>query len=290
MGDGNGGTVMGELGANSYGKDGVRLVAVRRHPDRHELRDLTVDLRLEGDFGAAYTSGDNSAVLPTDTMRATVYALATEHLTGDIELFGRALAERLLVACPAADRAEVSIGEHAWTRAEVAGQPHPHAFVGGAGRWTAVVGCDRRAGCRVRSGLGGLVLLKTTGSSFTGFLRDEYTVLPEADDRILATEVGAEWEYVPGTEDGFAAGRERVREVLIEAFAGHDESRSVQHTLYAMGGAALAAEPRIQRISLTLPNRHHLPVDLSPFGQDTAAGVFVATDRPYGVIQATVER
>lgn len=280
------------MGANGYGKDGARLVLVRRDADHHELRDLTVNLRLEGDFAAVYTEGDNSPVLPTDTMRATVYALATEHLTGAIEDFGRVVAERLLAATPAAERAAVSITENRWTRLSPGGHPHPHAFTADQGhRWTAHVTVDRPDTATVTSGIAGLVLLRTTGSSFTGFRRDEYTVLPEAEDRILATELTATWEYRPGpTFGGFAATREAVRDALLEAFAGHGDSRSVQHTLYVLGQAVLTARPEVERITLRMPNLHHLTVDLSPFGQDNAGEVFVATDRPYGVIEGTVER
>jgi urate oxidase len=280
------------MGGNRYGKDGVRLVTVRRHPDRHELRDLTLDLRLAGDFAEVYTAGDNSPVLPTDTMRSTVYALAREHLTGDIELFGRALAERLLRATPAARSAEVSIAEHTWARVPVGGVPHPHTFVGaGDERATATVTVDRDGSATARSGIAGLLVLKTTGSSFTGFRRDEYTVLADADDRILATELAARWEYRPAwPETGFGGCRQAVRQVLLEAFAGHDDSRSVQHTLYVLGDAVLAARPEIERITFTLPNRHHVAADLSPFGQDNEGEVYVATDRPFGVIEGTVER
>jgi urate oxidase len=288
------------MSGNSYGKDGVRLVTVRRHPDRHELRDLTIDLRLAGDFADVYTAGDNSPVLPTDTMRSTVYALAGEHLTGDIEHFGRVLAERLLLATPAARLAEVSITEHSWAPVQVGGRPHPHTFVGaGEERATAVVTVERDGPAAARSGIAGLLVLKTTGSSFTGFRRDEYTVLADADDRILATELTARWEYRPawpeagfgaGFSAGFGACREAVRRLLLEAFAGHHDSRSVQHTLYVLGDAVLAARTDIERITLSLPNRHHVLADLSPFGQDNAGEVYVATDRPFGVIEGTVER
>jgi urate oxidase len=283
--------VTASMGANRYGKDGIRLVLVRRDTDRHALRDLTVDVRLEGDFARVHTAGDNAPVLPTDTMRSTVYALAQEHLTGPIEAFGAALARRFLAASPAATTAQVSLREHGWARAEVAGAAHPHAFVGGsAEQATAVVTAHRSGTVETRSGLTGLVVLKTSGSAFSGFLRDEFTVLAETDDRILATEVTAEWRY----DDAAAAPsydevRAAARRTLVETFATHD-SQSVQHTLYAMGAAVLAASAGITRVWLRMPNKHHVPVDLSGFGIAGDRAVFVATDRPYGVIEGTVER
>jgi urate oxidase len=281
------------LGANRYGKDGIRLVLVRRgaaEDDPHDLRDLTVDVRLEGDFDAVHTDGDNSAVLPTDTMRSTVYALAQQHLTGSIEQFGAALTERFLDASPAAHTAEVRLREHAWSRAGGRGRPHPHAFVGGSAECsTATVTRSRSAGLDVRSGIAGLAVLKTRGSAFSGFLRDEYTVLAETGDRILATEVSAEWSYGAGAEPAYDDIRATARAALVTTFSEHD-SESVQHTLYAMGAAVLAGCAVVSRVGLRMPNKHHVPVDLAALGIANDRAVYVATDRPFGVIEAEVLR
>ena len=276
------------MGANRYGKDGVRLVLVRRGEGdggRDVLRDLTVDLRLSGDFEDVHTEGDNSPVLPTDTMRSTVYALAQDHLTGAIEDFASALGHRLLDASPAAYVAEVAIREHSWLPAA---DDVPHAFVGGA---PEAASCEvvvaRDTGPDVISGIEGMAVLKTTGSAFSGFLRDDYTVLAETDDRILATSVTATWQ-----QDGrtYEDTRTRIRAALLDTFARHDDSQSVQHTLWAMGRAALAAAPEVVAVDLRMPNKHHVLVDLSPFGIANDRAVYVATDRPYGVIEGTVER
>jgi len=281
------------MGPNRYGKDGIRLVLVRRgrsgnEPD--ELRDLTVDVRLEGDFDAVHTEGDNAPVLATDTMRSTVYALAQEHLTGAVEDFGATLARRYLHAAPAAEVAEVTLREHAWTRTEVGGAPHPHAFTAGpAAVSTAVVTAHRSGAVGVRSGIAGLTVLKTTDSAFSGFLRDEFTVLAETEDRILATEVTADWTYLEGSAPSYDEIRATARRALLESFATH-ESKSVQHTLYAMGEALLAACADVSEVSMRMPNKHHIAVDLSPFGIENDRAVFVATDRPFGVIEGTVTR
>jgi urate oxidase len=278
------------MGTNSYGKDGIRLVLVRREPRRHELRDLTVGIRLAGDFDRVHIEGDNSAVLPTDTMRSTVYALAQEHLTGCIEDFGVAVARRLLSVTPAASTARVELVEHRWTRSSVAGALHAHAFESGsAERATASVTVDRGGQVDVHSGLDGLSLLKTTDSAFSGFLRDELTVLPETEDRILATEVAADWAHLPGHTPAYDVERAAARRALVETFASH-RSRSVQHTLHAMGAALLAACPDAADVHLRLPNKHHVAVDLQAVGLTNDRAVFVATDRPYGVIEGTVTR
>jgi urate oxidase len=279
------------MGANRYGKDGIRLVLVRRGT-RHELRDLTVAVRLEGDFDRVHTDGDNAPVLATDTMRSTVYALAQQHLTGAIEDFGIALAARYLDAAPAASLAEVTLHEHGWSRADVDGEPHPHTFTGGIAEAATATVTVRRSGgpAVVRSGITGLTLLKTTGSAFSGFLRDEFTVLAETEDRILATELTADWAFLlDGRTPSYDDVRTTARRTLVQAFATHD-SKSVQHTLYAMGAALLEKCDDVREVSMRMPNKHHVAVDLSPFGIDNDRAVFVATDRPFGVIEGTVTR
>ena len=277
---------MSDLTWNRYGKSRIRLVKVRRSRDPHELVDLTVDVQLEGAFDTVYVDGDNGPCLATDTMKNTVYAMARRHPIDHVETFGLALADHFL-AKPSVSRARIRIIEQPWERLATGGQPHPHAFVqAGAEHWTTVVTRDAD-GTEIVSGLENLVVLKTTDSAFAGFPRDEYTTLPDTADRIMATSITASWSYGPGASD-FSA-RARVRRALVETFAAH-VSRSVQHTLYAMGESALAACAEVTAITLTLPNRHHLLVDLTPFGLDNPNEIFVATDQPYGLIEATIRR
>jgi len=274
------------LAWNRYGKSRIRLVKVRRAADPHAIVDLTLDVQLEGAFDAVYVEGDNRSCHATDTMKNTVYAFARRDPIDAVEPFAIRLADHF-IAKPPVSRVTITVVEHPWSAVAVKGGTHPHAFVqSGAGEWTASVTRDA-TGVQVASGVTNLVVLKTTDSAFSGFPRDQYTTLPETDDRILATSMTASWKYRPGTTD-FAA-RDRVRAALIETFAGH-LSLSVQHTLYAMGEAALAACADITEITLTLPNRHHLLVDLRPFGLDNPNEVFVATDQPYGLIEATIAR
>ena len=277
---------MSELAWNRYGKARVRLVKVRRQHDPHELVDLTIDVQLEGAFEPVYVSGDNHPCVATDTMKNTVYAFARSDDIAHVELFAEKLAGHFAKQ-PAVARVRISATEQPWQRVSVGGRPHPHAFVQAGGeQWTAVVTHDSE-GIQIVSGVTNLVLLKTTDSAFAGFAGDRFTTLSETTDRILATAVTASWRYRPGMRD-FSV-RERIRQVLIDTFAAHI-SRSVQHTLYAMGDAALAACVDITDISLSMPNRHHLLVDLKPFGLDNPNEVFAATDQPYGLIEATVKR
>jgi urate oxidase len=277
---------MPQLAWNRYGKSRVRLVKVRRRHDPHEIVDLTIDVQLEGAFERVYVDGDNSPCVATDTMKNTVYALARQDPIDHVETFAGRLAEHFL-DMPAVTRARINAVEHRWDRVDVDGRPHPHAFAQPGGeQWTTQVTRDAE-GETIVSGLTNLVVLKTTDSAFSGFPRDRYTTLAETEDRILATSMTANWTYRTGTT-AFAA-RDRIRRALVETFAAH-MSRSVQQTLYAMGEAALAACADVMDITLTLPNRHHLLVDLKPFGLDNPNEVFVATDQPFGLIEATIRR
>jgi urate oxidase len=277
------------LSANSYGKSGIRLVKVTRRPDRHDLKDVTVAVRLEGDFEKAHLAGDNSAVLPTDTMKNTVYALASENSLEEIETFGILLARHFVQSHAPVSRARVEISEHLWERLDRSGRPHRHAFRR-AGEETrlARVTMDRGAEPSVEAGIENLVILKTAQSGFAGFPRNRYTTLKETADRILATALSAGWSYVE-QENSFNPLWKAIRETLLETFADHD-SKSVQHTLNAMGEAVLERHAEVRQIRLTMPNKHHLPVDLAPFGLPNEDAIFVATEEPYGLIEATVAR
>jgi urate oxidase len=272
------------LGKNSYGKSEIRLVKVKRDSERHELCDVTVDVALEGDFTAVHATGDNAGLLATDTMRNTVYALAAGNAVDDLEGFGRVLVGHFVAAAPTVHRARVRLVEHPWARLG----ENDHAFQRAAGgeRIAVVSGDDHSV--RVEAGIDDLVVLRTTGSAFVGFLREQYTTLPEAEDRILATAVSARWSYAEGGID-YGAAWHTARDALLQAFADH-HSPSVQFTLQRMGEAVLRAVEAIERVHLSLPNRHHLLYDLARFGIDNPNVVFHASSEPYGLIEGTVER
>ncbi len=278
---------MTEMGANRYGKESIRLVKVDKGSARHVIRDLTVDVALEGDFARSYTAGDNSLVIATDTMKNTVYALAPDHLTGAIEAFGLVLGRHFLGA-PQVSAATITIREHGWERLDGADGPAPDAFrrSGAATRTASVLaGTDRTV---VESGITDLVLMKTAGSAFTGFPRDRYTTLGEARDRIMATRATATWRHT-GTDDAWEESYLGVTRTLLEVFADH-RSESVQHSIWLMGTAMLERHPEIDEVRMSLPNLHHWTVDLAPFGGTNRGEIFVATVDPHGLIEATVRR
>ncbi len=283
-----------ELGDNRYGKSRIRLVTVRRGPERHHLRDLTVAIALEGDFDAVHTAGDNANLVATDTMKNTVYAFARDRLTSSPEAFGLELA-RHFAAYPMVDRAIVDISEHGWDRVATPGGEAPDAFVrSGDVTRLARVEAETGGGVEIEAGLDDLTVMKTTKSAFTGFDRDRFTTLPEVDDRLMATRIRATWGYRPelvpsGGAFDFDGAWERAHGQLLRTLAEHFSS-SVQASIWIMGTAMMDAEPSIEWVRMVLPNLHHWKVDLAPFGLDNPGEVFVSTTEPHGLIDATVRR
>jgi urate oxidase len=281
------------LGANQYGKAENRVVRIYRDTVRHEIVDLNVSTSLRGDFSAAHISGEQADVLPTDTQKNTAFAYAKEHGVTSPEDYAMALGARFLDAVPKADSAQVRVEQYTWDRIPVGPAGHDHAFIrrGGAVRTTVVTVSGRAGGRTVRvvSGLRDLVLLKSTGSEFKGFLRDRYTTLPEADDRILSTSLVARWRYESADSVDWNKSHEAVKATLIESFA-VSYSRALQETLYLMGRQVLETSEQVAEIRFSAPNKHHFLVDLSPFGVENNGEVFTAADRPYGLIEAAVVR
>ena len=280
---------MARLGENRYGKSRVRLSRITRHGDRHEFNEWTVRVLLHGDFEASFTEADNSSILPTDTMKNTVYSLARASQAVTIEDFAAELGDYLLNNNPQVSKASVEIEEKAWERMIVDGALELTTFkLGGPELHTVHAVREKGNPWVITSGVDGLVILKTTKSAFTGYIQDKLTTLKPATDRIFGTRATVTWEYATTSPD-HAQVRSRIVAALLKEFAAHD-SMSVQHTLFDMGKAALEAAPEIARITLTMPNLHHLLADLSPFGQDNPNHIFVPIDEPHGYIEATIER
>ncbi len=280
------------LADDQYGKAETRVVRIYRDTPRHEIRDLNVSTALRGDFAAAHLAGDQANVLPTDSQKNTCFAYAKEKDAGAIEDYALALARHFTGDIASVTRAYVGVEEYRWERVSSGGGGHPHAFVrsGQEIRTTSVTSDVTGGGERtwVVSGLSDLVVLKSTGSEFTGFLRDRYTTLAEATDRILATSLTARWRYA-GTDIGWDEAFSQVRQVMLERFADL-HSRALQQTLWEMGSAVLEARDDIAEIRLSAPNKHHFLVDLAPFGLENPGEVFHADDRPYGLIQCAAAR
>jgi len=277
------------LGPNQYGKAEVRLVRVTRDTDVHHVEDLNVTTQLRGDFVDCHTVGDNSHVVATDTQKNTVYAFARQHGIGSPEEFLTTLGRHFVDDFEPVTGGRWESRLYAWDRIAADGSPHDHAFVReGREVRTALVQMDG-PDTWVLAGFTDCTVMKTTGSEFHGFPRDRYTTLAETDDRILATSVTAWWRYASADLGDWNERYAAVRDLMLETFAGV-HSLALQQTIFAMGRAVLERFPEIAEVKLSCPNKHHFLVDLAPFGLDNPNEVFFAADRPYGLIQATVQR
>jgi len=280
------------LGDDQYGKAENRLVRIYRDTDRHEIRDINVSTCLRGDFSAAYLTGDQSNVLPTDSQKQTVYAYAKEKGLASIEEYGLELARHFVRDVEPVRAARIEVDEFAWQRVIIDGIEHDHTWTRkGQEVRTAAVTVDGD-GEWVVGGLKDLVILKSTGSEFSGFLTDRYTVLEATHDRVMATSLVAQWRF-GSTEEDWSVDWDKVyagvRNQLVTQFA-HVHSLALQQTLYEMGKAVLQQYAEIAEVRLSAPNKHHFRYDLSRFGVENHNEVFHADDRPYGLIQAAVAR
>jgi urate oxidase len=280
---------MARLGENRYGKSHVRLSRITRHGDTHDFNEWSVQVLLEGDFETAFTEADNATILPTDTMKNTAYYVARGSKAVTIEAFAMELGDYLLANNPQVSGVCIEIEERAWERMTIDGTPDATTFkLGGQEVQTVHAVRDRNREWSIRSGVDGLTILKTTKSAFTGYIKDKLTTLKPATDRIFGTRATVTWDY-KSSATNFAQVRAVIHAALLKEFAAH-HSMSVQHTLFDMGKAALAAAPEIERVRLTMPNLHHILADLSPFGLDNPNHIFVPIDAPSGYIEATIER
>ena len=279
------------LGDNRYGKAETHVVRITKSGPggkTDEIKDLNVSVSLVGDFAASHLVGDNSSIVPTDTQKNPVFAFAREPGIDKIEPFAVRLARHFVDEFASVSRARVLIEEYPWSRITVEGKAHPYAFVraGGEKRLATVTCTDDETW--VVSGISDLVVLKSTGSEFSGYPKDRFTTLEETRDRVLATSLTARWRHTKGDAD-WAESFTEARRALLETFA-VKHSLAIQQSLYAMGEAVLNAQPELAEIRLTMPNKHHFAVDLSPFGLSNDNEVFYASDRPYGLIEGTVSR
>lgn len=279
------------LGDNQYGKAEVRVVKVTRDTDRHQIEDLNVTSQLRGDFQAAHLQGDNAHVVATDTQKNTIYAFARDGI-GSPEAFLLRLSEHFTSGFEWVTGGRWEAEAYTWDRIQAHGSEHDHSFVRkGQEVRTAVVVREGNT-THVISGLKDLTVLKTTQSGFVGYPRDRYTTLPETTDRILATDVSARWRYNTGLDAAgtdFNKSYEDIKALLLEGFT-ENYSHALQQTPFDMGKKVLEAHSEVDEIKFSMPNKHHFLVDLSPFGLDNPNEVFFAADRPYGLIEATVQR
>lgn len=289
------------LGQNQYGKAENRVVKITRDGATHHIKDLNVSVALSGDMEEVHYSGSNASVLPTDTTKNTVFAFAKEYGIESAEQFGIHLARHFVTSQEPIKRARIRIEEYSWERIEtsdsnsrfIGADEVKHSFVRqGQEVRTSQITFDGE-NWEVISGLKDLTVMNSTNSEFWGYIKDKYTTLHEAYDRILATTVQAAWRYnwtsdeqrMPNWERSYAEAKKHLLQAFAETY-----SLSLQQTLYQMGSRVINSRSEIDEVRLSLPNKHHFLVDLEPFGLKNDNEVYFAADRPYGLIEATILR
>ena len=275
------------LGANQYGKAECRLVRVDRETARHRITDVSVTSQLRGDLEAVHTEGDNAHVVATDTQKNTVYAFARDGI-GAIENFALRLGAHFTESFDWITGGRWEIEQYQWSRIANGEDGYDHSFVKASDEKRNTIVTIDGENISIVSGVSDLVVLNSTASEFWGYPKDRYTTLKETTDRILATSVSARWRYL-NTELDFDKTFDDVRSIMLDAFAS-THSLALQQSLFQMGKQVLEAHPEIGEIKFSMPNIHHFLVDLEPFGLDNPGEVFYVADRPYGLIEATVER
>jgi urate oxidase len=277
-----------KLISHNYGKAKVRVLKVFRAGAIHSIKELDVQVMLQGDFDASYTKADNRLVVATDSMKNTVNIFAKKFLDEENEKFGIVLGEHFLKTYPQVERIEINLSEHCWQKISVGGKPHAHSFQEKSNTKPISKIVATRKKTEIESGVEDLLILKTTASGFENFVRDEFTMLPETDDRIFATKLKATWTYAKPPKS-FLATKEKILNAMLKVFA-QNFSPSVQATLFQMGDAALKVAPEISQIHIAMPNKHNLLINLKPFGLENKNELFVPTDEPHGQIEGTISR
>jgi urate oxidase len=277
-----------QLAENNYGNSRIHFLRVTKQAGRHDVRELSLSIRFEGDFAEAHIHGDNRKILPPDTMKNTVYALARQHSIEPLENFAIHLMDHFLTYNPQVTRVLINAEETIWTHLPHGAKPHPSAFSHSGNERRIASLSGSREGTQVRAGIKDLVVLKTTKAAFQNFKKDPYTTLQEEADSILSTTISANWLY---TEDDAEFGPlwHAVRRMLLETFTDH-ESRSLQHTLYAMGQVILENFENVSEIELSLPSHHFQLIDLNPLGMDNPGMIFLPQEEPTPTIQATLRK
>lgn len=273
---------------NSYGKGRVRVMRVKRDSARHEVRELSVAVLLTGGFSASFTSSDNSSVIATDSIKNIVNIVARDNVADENETFAARLAEYFLNHYRQVDSVDIATSETKWVRMIVDGQPHEHSFLlDGNGKPSVRLSANREA-TTISSGIEAFTFMKTTESGWVGYVKDEVTTIKETTDRMCATAMTASWRWSLSPAS-YAEANAKVLASAMKVFA-TTYSPSVQNTMFLMGEAALSAVPEIAEMTMACPNKHYLPIDLTPFGRDSAKQVFTPTDEPHGQIECTVGR
>ena len=275
---------MPRIGGSSHGESHLRMLRIVRRGDRHDPRDLTVSLRFEGDFGAAFREGHAEGLVPSEPLKRLVHTAARKHASGEIETFGLVLSRQILETLPRITRVRIEIAEQPWARMDAGGKAQGQAFLAsGPEQRTATITSNGEQ-TAVVSGIDQLVVMRTSGF-----------VPPRGDDDVrdwlqplVVGSLSARWTYSTG-DVTFGPYRQAIRAAILDTFALH-ASRSIHYTLYAIADVVLAAHVEIADITLTMLDRPYRPADMFRADVENPDELFVAMEQSCGVVEVTVER
>jgi urate oxidase len=273
---------------NYYGKGAVIVYRLYRDGRPNPVFGASVKLLIYGDaFWQTYTVGDNTGLVATDSMKNFIQRETMNFPGDDLESYCHFLAEKFLTRYPQAEGAQVSAKEIPYTALPgtdvafaPAGPECAHAVI------ELIRAGDELRTAEATSGIGGFRLLRLKGSAFAGFVRDEYTTLPDIKDRPLHMWLDLDWSYTKTTA-AFNQGAvtRQVRRIVHGVFAGF-ESGSIQEIIYQIGQKMLAEIPSIGEIRLEANNRTWDTIA----ERDLSVGLYTDARPPYGCLGLTLKR
>ena len=306
------------LAKHHHGKGQIRVMKVFRQPDKHYVKQFLVETNLFGPVDECFLEGDNGGIVATDTQKNTVFCMLKK-LTferNSAEDFAMLISKHFVTTYPKfIHQCKVIVHEETWERVdghmsknENQRLNHHHGFmkIGPHQNYAESYAYrDFKDGEKIKikylkAGVRSLTVLKTTQSGFANFVRDQYTALPECDERLLATSIDSTWEYDRATIEfaqDYDALKFQIKREMLDGFAGPADtgkfSASLQETAYAMGRKVCKKVPGVSSITLFLPNIHNIPFNFNPFGLENKdhtgePDIFWVTKEPFGIIQATV--
>jgi urate oxidase/2-oxo-4-hydroxy-4-carboxy-5-ureidoimidazoline decarboxylase len=272
-----------------YGKGDV--IAYRLNRDGRVPRGASpvfgasVLMLLYGEaFWPTYTSGDNTALIATDSMKNFIQRETMNFEGHDLEAYCRFLAAKFVDTYPQVEGIQVSADEIPYE--SIDGDAQLAFSPAGPERARAQIELGRHGIIDVRSGVRGFRLLRLGGSAFKGFVRDEYTTLPDLQNRPLHMWLDLEWQYLT-PEAAFSSGTvtRQVRRIVRDVF-GTFESGSIQQVIYQMGTKMLAEIPAMSEVRLEANNRTWDTIA----EKGDSVGIYTDPRPPYGCLGLTLRR
>nr|8OFK_AAA Chain AAA, Uricase [Gallus gallus]8OFK_BBB Chain BBB, Uricase [Gallus gallus]8OFK_CCC Chain CCC, Uricase [Gallus gallus]8OFK_DDD Chain DDD, Uricase [Gallus gallus]8OH8_AAA Chain AAA, Uricase [Gallus gallus]8OH8_BBB Chain BBB, Uricase [Gallus gallus]8OH8_CCC Chain CCC, Uricase [Gallus gallus]8OH8_DDD Chain DDD, Uricase [Gallus gallus] len=278
-----------------YGKNTIKFLRLHREGKKHFVKEVEVCTHLRLTSAHEYLDGNNSFVIPTDTIKNIVLVLAKKNGISSIEQFAIDICKHFMTTFCQVAYVKTYIQEVPWQRQYQNGVPHIHSFilVPDGIRFCEAEQC-RNGPLVVCAGIKDLKLMKTTQSGFEGFYRNEHTTLPERNDRILCGEFFCKWSYGECRDFDFDCIWSKVRECILEAFSGPPDcgeySPSYQRTVNCIQMCVLSRVPQVQVIEVILNNNFYNVVDMKALGCTNDKEVLVPVETPYGSCACTLGR